>query len=83
MVNKSGSIGVRTTDSRFRVNEIGRLSNDLQALPLPSKGYYYYYYYYPKEVANLLSLAIIADNKTVVMDTTIDDAFYVFNEDST
>jgi hypothetical protein len=73
------SIGVRTTDSRFRVNQIGCICDDLNTLPLPSKGYYYY----PIEVANLLSLAMIAVTKQVVMDTAIDDAIYVFNEDGT
>jgi hypothetical protein len=70
------SIGVRTTESRFRVNQIGRICDDLSTLPLPSEGYYYY----PKGVANLLSLAMIADTKRVVMDTAIGDAIYVFNE---
>jgi hypothetical protein len=73
------SIGVRTTDSQFRVNEIGRLYNELSTLPLPSNGYYYY----PKGVANLLSLAMIADTKRVIMDTAIDDTIYVSNEDGT
>jgi hypothetical protein len=71
------SIGVRTTDSKFRVNDIGRLCDDLNALPLPSDGYYFY----PKGVANILSLALIAETKRVVMDSAIDDAIYVFNED--
>jgi hypothetical protein len=53
------SIGVRTTDSNFRVNNTGRLCDDLTALPLPSDGYYVY----PKGVANILSLAMIADTK--------------------
>jgi hypothetical protein len=70
------SIGVRTTDSKFRVNDIGRLC-DLNTLPLPSDGYYFY----PKGVANILSLALIAGTKRVVMDSAIDDAIYVFNED--
>jgi hypothetical protein len=48
-------------------------------LPLPSDGYYYC----PKGVANILSLAMIAEEKRVVMDTAIDNAFYVFNEDGT
>jgi hypothetical protein len=73
------SIGVRTTDSSFRINEIGKLCNDLNLLPLPSEGYYFY----PKGVANILSLAMIAESKRVVMDTAIDNAFYVFNEDGT
>jgi hypothetical protein len=72
------SIGVRT-DSKFRVNNIGSLCDDLNMLPLPSEGYYYY----PKGVANILSFAMIAETKRVVMDTAIDNTFYVFNEDCT
>jgi hypothetical protein len=71
------SIGVRTTDSNFRVNDIGRLCEDLNTLPLPYDGYYYY----PNGVANILSLAMIADTKRVFMDSAIDNAIYVFNED--
>jgi hypothetical protein len=73
------SIGVCTTDSKFRVNNIGRVCNNLNLLPLPSDGYYYY----PKGVANILSLAMIAEEKRVVMDTAINYAFSVFNEDGT
>jgi hypothetical protein len=73
------SIGVRTTDSKFRVNNIDHLCDDLDLLPLPSDGYFYYL----KGVANILSLAMIAEEKRVVMDTAIDNAFYVFNEDGT
>jgi hypothetical protein len=73
------SIGVRTTDSKFRVNKIGHRCDGLNMLPLLSKGYYYY----PKGVANILSLAMIAETKRVVMDTAIDNAFHVSNEDDT
>jgi hypothetical protein len=71
------SIGVRTTDSKFRVNDIGRLCDDLNILPLPSEGYYYY----PKGVANILSHAMVAETKRVVMDSAINNSIYVFNED--
>jgi hypothetical protein len=75
------SIGVRTTDSKFRVNNLGSLCDDLNMLPLPSDGYYFY----PKGVANILSLALIAETKRVFMDSAIDsaidNAIYVFNED--
>jgi hypothetical protein len=73
------SIGVRTTDSNFRIDNIGCLCSDLNTLPLPSEGYYYY----PKGVANILSLAMLTDTKQVVMDSAIDNAIYVFNEDGT
>jgi hypothetical protein len=71
------SINVRTTDSKFRISDIGQLCDDLKLLPLPSDGYYFY----PNGVANILSLAMIAETERVVMDTAIDNAFYVFNED--
>jgi hypothetical protein len=70
---------VHTTDSNFRISSIGSLCDDLNALPLPSEGYYFY----PKGVANILSLAMLAESKRVVMDTAIDNAIYVFNEDGT
>jgi hypothetical protein len=78
-IDNKNKINVRTTDSKFKVNQIGRLCNDLEVLPLPSEGYFFY----PKGVANILSLAMIAETKRVVMDTAIDNAFYVFNEDGT
>jgi hypothetical protein len=59
----SQSIRVRTTDSKFKVNEIGRLCDGLHALPLTYDGYYYY----PNGVANILSLAIIAKTKRVLL----------------
>jgi hypothetical protein len=77
--DNNSTINVRTTDSKFKVNKLGNLCTDLEMLPLPSNGYYFY----PKGVANILSLAMIAETKRVVMDTAIDNAFYVFNEDGT
>ena len=78
-IDNNSTINVRTTDSKFKVDQIGRLCADLDMLPLPSNGYYFY----PNGVANILSLAMIAETKRVVMDTAIDNAFYVFNEDGT
>jgi hypothetical protein len=68
---------VLTTDSTFHVNDIGELCASLKSLPLPHDGYYFY----PKGVANILSLALLAKKKRVIMDTAIENAFYVFNED--
>jgi hypothetical protein len=67
----------RTTDSTFHVNDIGELCALLKSLPLPPDGYYFY----PKGVANILSLALLAKTKRVLMDTAIENVFYVFNED--
>jgi hypothetical protein len=76
-VDNKKNLNVRTTDSTFHVNDIGEICDTLKSLPLPSEGYYYY----PKGVANILSLALLAKTKRVLMDTAIKNAFYVFNED--
>jgi hypothetical protein len=68
---------VRTTDSTFHVNDIGELCASLKSLPLPHGKYYFY----PKEVTNILSLALLAKTERAVMNTAIENAFYVFNED--
>jgi hypothetical protein len=73
-------LGCKPLIRTSRVNDIGSLCEDLNTLPIPAKGYYYYYYY-PKGVANILSLAMVAETKRVVMDSAIDNAIYVFNED--
>jgi hypothetical protein len=75
--NDKKKMKVRTIDSTFHVNDIGELCASLKSLPLPLGGYYYY----PKGVVDTLSLALLAKTKRVVMDTAIENAFYVFNED--
>ena len=39
-------------------------------------------YFYSEGLQNILSLAILADSNRVFMDTSIDDAFYVFDGNS-
>jgi hypothetical protein len=77
-VDDKKKMKVRTTNSIFHVNDIGELCASLKSLPLPPGGYYFY----PKGVANIISLALLAKAKQVVMDTAIENPFYVFNEDS-
>ena len=55
----------------------GSLSSKLGNLPLPKDDYYYD----PDAIANLLSLALISKTNRVYMDTAIDSAFYVFDEE--
>jgi hypothetical protein len=57
------------------------MSTILERSVTSSNLYHSGYYYYPKGVANILSLALLAKTKRVVMDTAIENAFYVFNED--
>jgi hypothetical protein len=75
--NNNKKLRVHTSDSTFDVTDVGRLCNALKDLPLPSDGYYLY----PKGVANILPLVLLAQTKRVVMDTAIENAFYVFNDD--
>jgi hypothetical protein len=70
-------IRVRTTDSTFHVKDSGDLCDDLKSLPLTTDGYYSY----PNNVANMLSLALLTQTKQVTMDTAIENAFIVYNED--
>ena len=60
----------------FHATKTGSLYDALEHLPLPQDGYYYH----EKGVANLLSLARVAAENRVVLDTAIDNAFYVLNE---
>ena len=55
----------------------GSLSSKLGNLPLPKDDYYYD----PDAMANLLLLALISKTNRVYMDTAIDNAFYVFDEE--
>ena len=55
----------------------GSLSSKLGNLPLPKDNYYYN----PNVMANLLLLALISKTNRVYMDTAIDNAFYVFDEE--
>ena len=55
----------------------GSLSSKLENLPLPKNNYYYD----PNFMANLLLLALISKTNCVYMDTAIDNAFYVFDQE--
>ena len=62
-----------------RCHSKGTLSEKLKHLPLPKEGYIVF----PNGVANLISLAVLAKEYRVLYDSSIDDAFYVFNDDGT
>ena len=53
------------------------MTKALEHLSLPKDGYHFY----PEEVVNLLLIALIIDEYRVAMDTEIDNAIYVFNND--
>ena len=55
----------------------GSLSSKLGNLLLPKDNYYYD----PDSMANLLLLALISKTNRVYMDTAINNAFYVFDEE--
>lgn len=57
-----------------------KLANEtktLEPFPLKSKPYYLN----KKKTSNLFSLALISDKYRVFMDTAINNAFYVFDEE--
>ena len=76
--NNKLKLKVRTSDSTFHVEEVGIPNKAIQHLPLSTTDDYYYY---PNGVTNILSLALLAKNKRVYMDTAVENAFYVYNED--
>ena len=57
--------------------QMGQLHKIFDHLPLPKGGYYYN----EGAVANLLSLGHITKEFTVIMNTKIDDAIYIFNDE--
>ena len=76
--NDKLKLKVRTSDSTFHVDEVGVPNKSIQHLPLSTNDDYYYY---PNGVTNILSLALLAKNKRVFMDTAVENAFHVYNED--
>ena len=70
-------ISIHCGGTSFNATKTGSLCESLKHLPLPKDGYYFH----ADGVANLLSLSMVAENNRVVMDTAIDNAFYVYNED--
>ena len=60
-------------------NSAGSLSTNLSHLPLPKDGYIVF----PNGVANLISLATLAREFRVLYNSSVDDAFYVFHDNST
>jgi hypothetical protein len=57
-------------------NQIGELCNDLKDLPLPQDDLHLH----KDGVANLLSLALLSKPHRIVLDTSIDNAFYVYKD---
>ena len=60
----------------INMTQLGSLSKALSHLLLPKQGYYYN----QNVVTNLISLGKIADAFTVVMNTAIDDAIYIYGD---
>jgi hypothetical protein len=58
-------------------NQVGEICDELRNLPLPTKDYFFH----PTGVANLLSLARVSKEHRVFLDTSIDNAFYVYDDD--
>jgi hypothetical protein len=57
-------------------NQIGELCDDLKLLPLPQDELHLH----KDGVANLLSLAELSKSHSIFLDTSIDNAFYVYKD---
>ena len=75
-MNRSDN-NIRGASGTVECNEIGELNKGLRDFPLSSQPYYLN----KKKTSNLLSLALISDEYRVFMDTAINNAFYVFDEE--
>lgn len=75
-IHTTKEIEIETTASDFKLKEVGSLNSELGAVPLPKSGYYHC----PNRIGNILSLAAIAEEYSVVMDTAIEDAFFVIDD---
>jgi hypothetical protein len=58
-------------------NQVGDICDELRNLPLPHT----WYFFHPTGVAYLLSLARVSKDHRVVLDTAIENAFYVYADD--
>mgnify|MGYP003334727327 CR=1 FL=1 len=68
-------ITIQCGGKSWKETQTGELRGDLLKLPLCKTGYFFN----QDGVANLLSLSQLSDEYDIVMDTRIDNAFYVFN----
>ena len=68
-------ITIHCSGKSWKETQTGDLTGDLLKLPLCKTGYFFN----QDGVANLLSLSQLSDEYNIVMDTRIDNAFYVFD----
>ena len=54
---------------------MGQLYKALKPLPLPDSGYLYQ----PNGIGNIISLSLLSDSHRIIMDTNVENAFYVHN----
>jgi hypothetical protein len=71
------AITIHCGGSTVSNNQVGDICDELRNLPLPHTGYFFH----PTGVANLLSLARVSRDHRVVLDTAIENAFYVYADD--
>ena len=70
-------ISMHCGGTSFCATKTGSTCDALKHLPLPEDGYYFH----ENGLANLISLARVAEKNRAVLDTAIDNALYVFNDD--
>ena len=68
-INITGSCTLR--------NKMGQLCGEFNSIPLPTTGYLYQ----PNSIDNIISLSLLSDTYWIIMDTDVENAFYIFNRD--
>ena len=74
---KSKESGIKSASGQFDCEEVAELTDELNNVPLSSKSYYLN----KENAANILLLSMLSDEYRVFMDTAIDNAFYVFDDE--
>lgn len=70
---------IHAGSGNFQANQTGLLTKVLYHLLLPKEGYHFH----PDAMANLVSMVVVFDHHGIVMDTDVNNAIYMFNDDGT
>lgn len=68
--------GIHTSGGNFKATQTDSLIKALNYLLLPKDGYHFY----PDVVENLVLMTVVSNHNHIVMDTNVDNAIYVFND---
>ena len=71
--------GIHAGGGNLQANQTGSLTKALHHLLLTKEGYKFH----PDAVSNLVSMAVVSNYHCIVIDTDVDNAIYVFNDNRT